>query len=60
MLFRSDNATLHECLVLPSGGDTSYPGLVLIQGLLHISYYSSHQGKTAVYHSAIRLNHLPA
>lgn len=53
-----DNATLRECLVLPSGGDTSYPGLVLDQGLLHISYYSSHQGKTAVYYSQVRLDAL--
>lgn len=53
-----DNAMLREFLVLPSAGDTSYPGLVLDQGLLHISYYSSHRGKTAVYYSQIRLDEL--
>jgi hypothetical protein len=31
------------------GGDTSYPGLVWHDGLLWISYYSSHEGKTNIY-----------
>ena len=38
-----------EALKLPSGGDTSYAGLVLNDGLLWVSYYSSHEGKTAIY-----------
>ena len=41
--------TLTETLKLPSGGDTSYPGLVWHKGLLWISYYSSHEGKTSIY-----------
>ncbi|MCX7666857.1 MAG: glycoside hydrolase [Gemmataceae bacterium] len=40
---------LTEFLTLPSGGDTSYPGLVLYQDQLWISYYSSHEGKTSIY-----------
>lgn len=36
-------------LTLPSGGDTSYPGLVWHRGLLWMSYYSSHEGKAAIY-----------
>lgn len=40
---------LDECLTLPSGGDTSYPGLVMHEGRLYISYYSSHEGKTSIY-----------
>jgi hypothetical protein len=36
-------------LILPSGGDCSYPGMVWHEGLLWISYYSSHEGKTDVY-----------
>ena len=36
-------------LTLPSGGDTSYPGLVWHDGLLWVSYYSSHEGKAAIY-----------
>lgn len=35
---------------LPSGGDTSYPGMVYRDGELWLSYYSSHEGNvTAVY-----------
>ena len=41
--------TLTEALVLPSGGDTSYPGMVLHDGVLWVSYYSSHEGKTSIY-----------
>lgn len=42
-------------LTLPSGGDTSYPGLVWHEGLLWMSYYSSHEGKTCIYLARIRL-----
>ena len=41
--------TLTEALALPSGGDTSYAGMVFHQGLLWISYYSSHEEKTCIY-----------
>jgi hypothetical protein len=46
---------LSECLKLPSGGDTSYAGLVLHEGLLWVSYYSSHEGKTSIYLAKVRL-----
>ncbi len=36
-------------LTLPSGGDTSYPGMLWHDGKLWISYYSSHEGKTSIY-----------
>ncbi len=42
-------------LTLPSGGDTSYPGLVWHEGLLWMSYYSSHEGKAAIYLAKISL-----
>ena len=42
-------------LTLPSGGDTSYAGLVLHKGLLWVSYYSSHEGKTRIYLAKVRL-----
>ena len=42
-------------LILPSGGDCSYPGLVWHEGLLWMSYYSTHEGKTAIYLTKIRL-----
>lgn len=41
--------TLEEFLPLPSGGDTSYAGIVEHDGLLWVSYYSSHEGKTSIY-----------
>ncbi len=40
---------LHPVLTLPSGGDTSYPGMVWHEGQLWVSYYSSHEGKTSIY-----------
>ncbi|MEZ5301795.1 MAG: hypothetical protein R3F11_14260 [Verrucomicrobiales bacterium] len=36
-------------LDVPSGGDTSYPGLVIDGETLWMSYYSSHEGKTSIY-----------
>jgi hypothetical protein len=45
----ADQATLTECLTLPSGGDTSYAGLVWKDNLLWISYYSSHEEKACIY-----------
>ena len=47
--------TLEEFIKLPSGGDTSYPGLVYHEGVLWVSYYSSHEGKTAIYLAQVRL-----
>jgi len=46
---------LREMLALPSGGDTSYPGLVLHGGLLWVSYYASHEGKASVYLAKVKL-----
>jgi hypothetical protein len=47
---------LTELLPLPSGGDTSYAGLVLHDGLLWISYYSSHEGKTSIYLAKVQFS----
>lgn len=46
---------LTEFLVLPSGGDTSYAGLVYHDDFLYVSYYSSHEEKTAVYLAKVKL-----
>jgi dienelactone hydrolase len=44
-------------LVLPSGGDTSYPGLAQApDGTLLISYYSSHEGKSAIYLATVTVH----
>lgn len=40
---------LIELIALPSGGDTSYAGMVLQENKLMISYYSSHQGRCSIY-----------
>lgn len=47
--------TMTECLALPSGGDTSYAGMVLHDGLLWLSYYSSHEEKTCIYLAKVKL-----
>ncbi|WP_220498370.1 sialidase family protein [Rhodopirellula sp. JC639] len=51
-----ENGTLTEALKLPSGGDTSYAGLVWHDRMLWISYYSSHEGKTSVYLAKVRFD----
>ncbi|MCA9248983.1 MAG: exo-alpha-sialidase [Planctomycetales bacterium] len=48
-LLDAEKGTITEKLKLPSGGDTSYAGLVWREDLLWISYYSSHEGKTSIY-----------
>lgn len=49
-----DAGKLTELLALPSGGDTSYPGLVWHDGRLWISYYSSHEGQTSIYLAKVK------
>ena len=41
--------SFREVLALPSGGDTSYAGMVLHDDRLWVSYYSSHEEKTSIY-----------
>jgi len=53
-----DAGTLTEALTLPSGGDTSYPGLVLHDGMLWVSYYSSHEDRTSIYLAKVRVPEL--
>ena len=50
-----DAGKLTEFLRLPSGGDTSYAGLVWHKKLLWVSYYSSHEGKTCIYLAKVKL-----
>ena len=53
--FLDDKGTLSDPLVLPSGGDNSYPGMVIRKGILWVSYYSSHEGKPNIYLAKIKL-----
>lgn len=55
ILARLEGATLTPALTLPSGGDTSYPGMVWHEGLLWFSYYASHEGKSSIYLAKIKL-----
>lgn len=50
-----DAAKLTECLTLPSGGDCSYPGFVWHNDVLHVSYYSSHEGKGCIYFARVEM-----
>jgi hypothetical protein len=51
----AEKGTLEECATFPSGGDTSYSGLVVHDGALWVSYYASHEGKTSIYLSRVEL-----
>ena len=44
-----------KLLKLPSGGDTSYPGLVWHDNMLYVSYYSSHEGRTSIYLAKVKV-----
>ena len=45
---------------LPSSGDTSYPGFVMHDGKVWMSYYSSHEGKSAIYLAIVPLDKIVA
>ncbi len=47
--------TFKELLTLPSGGDTSYAGLLWHEDRLWVSYYSSHEGKSAIYLAKVKV-----
>jgi hypothetical protein len=47
-----------KTIKLPSGGDTSYPGMVIYNKQLWIAYYSSHEGKATIYMAVIPLKQL--
>jgi len=49
-----EKGELTEALALPSGGDTSYAGMVWHDDLLWVSYYSSHEGKTNIYLAKVK------
>ena len=50
-----EKKTLKPILQFPSGGDTSYPGLVWQDDNLWVSYYSSHEGKAEIYLAKVRV-----
>ncbi|MBN8418192.1 MAG: exo-alpha-sialidase [Verrucomicrobia bacterium] len=55
VLFAMTPTSLTPILELPSGGDCSYPGLYWHDDLLHVTYYSSHEGKAAIYYARVKV-----
>ena len=55
-----EDGQYQEFMNFPSAGDNSYPGFVVdeSQGRLYVSYYSSHEGKTAIYLAVLDLETL--
>ncbi len=49
---------LEPIVTLPSGGDTSYAGMITRGDKLLVAYYSSHEGKTAIYLATLNLKAL--
>ncbi|MBN2136786.1 MAG: hypothetical protein JW720_03165 [Sedimentisphaerales bacterium] len=49
------NGTMTKLAKLPSGGDTSYPGMVWHDGILYVSYHSTHEGKTGIYLAKVKV-----
>jgi len=57
----SSEGRFEEILVLPSGGDCSYPGMLIVGDELWISYYSTHAtSRAAIYLAKIPLKTLEA
>lgn len=58
-ILESRDGRFEQIAVLPSGGDTSYPGFLVVGDELWVSYYSSHATpKAAVYLARIPLKTL--
>ncbi|MGV3560245.1 hypothetical protein [Larkinella arboricola] len=58
-LFLTDrNGTVTKTIPFPSSGDASYPGMVIHQNKLWVSYYSTHDGKSAIYLAQVPLDKL--
>lgn len=55
ILARMTPTSYTPVLTLPSGGDNSYPGFVWHEDVLWMSYYSSHEGKSAIYLAKIEI-----
>ncbi|MBN1806127.1 MAG: hypothetical protein JW837_12835 [Sedimentisphaerales bacterium] len=49
------NGTMTKLAGLPSGRDTSYPGLLWHNDMLYVSYYSGHEGKTGIYIAKVKI-----
>lgn len=56
-LYDLENKKYKKLLTLKSGGDCSYPGMVIKEGFLWLSYYSSHENvkESSIYVAKIKL-----
>ncbi|MBX7209485.1 MAG: hypothetical protein K1X78_14310 [Verrucomicrobiaceae bacterium] len=54
-LFKMTETALEPLLPLQSGGDCGYAGMVWEDGQLHLTYHSSHEGKTSIYYARVKL-----
>ena len=54
-LFRMTREDIKLALTLPSGGDTSYAGMVWHRDQLWMSYYSAHEEKPSIYLARIAI-----
>ncbi len=50
-----ENGIYKRLFELPAGGDCSYPGFLIYQDKLWVSYYSSHEGSSAIYLTSVPL-----
>lgn len=58
-LYRFDEqGNMIEIVRFRSGGDTSYPGFVIQDDTLWVSFYSSHEGKTSIYLAKFSLDEM--
>ncbi|MFD1140279.1 hypothetical protein ACFQ4C_04135 [Larkinella insperata] len=58
-LFLADRSgAITQTIPFPSSGDASYPGMVIHQNQLWVSYYSTHDGKSAIYLAQVPLDKL--
>ena len=56
--FINEDGYSKKLVTLPSAGDCSYPGLLIHDNILYVSYYSTHEEKTAIYFAKVRLDKL--
>ena len=58
LFFSGKSGTLSLLTELASGGDTSYPGMLIYDNTLWVSYYSSHEGKSKIYLAKISMEYI--
>ncbi len=58
LFFTEKSGSSRHFLELPSGGDTSYPGMVIYNDTLWVSYYSSHEEKSKIYLAKVPMSYI--